>query len=100
MDVNQAVDLLRSLQESIQTKLAGLGDRPRSVVRRAKDLAEREALRRLQMTASYDSALAAGKQTFAVELDRFRPLSFTHTSDDIDRGGLAEFAVRRAAKDV
>jgi len=79
MDLALAVDLLRALALSIESE-----GRPTSaaVARRAKEIAEREALHGLSRTGSFEAGLTAGSQAFAREMDRFRPLSFTHEPDE------------------
>lgn len=78
MDLPVAVDLLRALNESIESEDLRRAHTSAAVARRGNEIAEMEALRRLQMSGSFETALAIGRRAYLRELNRIRPLSFTH----------------------
>ena len=85
MDIQVAVDLLRALTERIESEEWGLHGRPSAAVaHRAKAIAEKEALRRLQQADSFDTALIVGAEAYGREIHRFQPLSFIHGPDELE----------------
>ncbi len=84
MDIQVAVELLRTLAISIETSEGGKRGHPsaRSARKRAHLIAEKEALRRLIGTGSFRSALLAGTEAYEREMRYFSPLTLVQDDNE------------------